>query len=164
MGFFYKNVFPAVNPATLLHLSCISLIIILLMCDYSGPPQSFHCKAADRLLIGPKGDWRGTFTYSTTAVNYKTLLVGLARLLLHNIEQDFQVFIRAVNSQLFSHDIGGGAGGLGSVYPRPQREYRNARLTFPSHFGEILQPIPPNPVQPLLVILQVALTRGGERV
>lgn len=42
----------------------------------------------------------GTFTYSTTAMNYKTLMVGLARLLLHNHEPDFQVFFRAVNSHV----------------------------------------------------------------
>lgn len=86
------------------------MIIILLMRNYTASPRSFHCKAADGLLIRPKGDWTGTFTYSTAAMNYKTLLDGLARLLLHNHEPDFQVFIRAVNSQrrLFSHDIRGG--------------------------------------------------------
>lgn len=75
------------------------IIIILLMRNYTASPRSFHCKAADRLLIRPKGDWTGTFTYSTTAMNYKTLPVGLARLLLHNHEPDFQVFIWAANSQ-----------------------------------------------------------------
>lgn len=90
--------------------SCISLIIILLMRNYTASPRSFHCKAADGLLIRPKGDWTGTFTYSTTTMNYKTLLDGLARLLLHNHEPDFQVFIRAVNSQrrlFFPHTTSG---------------------------------------------------------
>lgn len=73
--------------------SCISLIIILLMHNYTASAGSFHCKAADRLLIRPKGDWTGTFTYSTTAINYKTLLVGLARILLHHHEPDSQIFI-----------------------------------------------------------------------
>lgn len=109
------------------------------MRDYSGPPQSFHCKAADRLLIGPKGDWRGTFTYSTTAVNYKTLLVGLARLFLHNTEQDFQVFIRAVNSQrwLFhtTSEVGGWGlvvwGGVGECVPPAAARIRERSLDIP---------------------------------
>lgn len=49
-----------------------------------------------------------TFTYSTTAMNYKTLLAGLARLSLRNHEPHFQVFFRAVNSHVgFFHTPSG---------------------------------------------------------
>lgn len=72
-------------------------------------PLEFPLKKKKRLLIRPKGDWSGASTYSTTAMNYTTLLHGLARLPLHNRVPIIQVFIlRAVNSQpRLSHIISG---------------------------------------------------------
>lgn len=139
--------------------SCISLIFILLMRNYTASPRSFHCKAADGLLIRPKGDWTGTFTYSTTAMNYKTLLDGLARLLLHNHEPDFQVFIRAVNSQcrLFSHDIRGGKKRAPSATARVQEGSLDMLLTLQRNPSA-------DPAQAPSGILQVILTRGGREL
>lgn len=129
------------------------------MRDYCESPRCFHCKAADRLLIRPKGDCMATFTYSTTAMNYKTLLVALARLLLHNHEPDFQVFFRAVNSHVdfFTRHQGRGGGG---VYLRLQREYGNDCLTCLAHFSEIHLPILPNPSA---LSCRSSSPEGGER-
>lgn len=57
--------------------SFISLVIILLIHDYTVTPGVFIVKKADSLLIRPKGDWSSAFTYSTSAMNYTTLLYGL---------------------------------------------------------------------------------------
>lgn len=129
--------------------SCISLIIILLMRDYTASPWSFHCKAADRLLIRPKGDWTGTFTYSTTAMNYKTLLVGLARLLLHNHEPDFQVFIWAVNSQRWLFHTTSGEGGAECTFGHSED---TGTITWHAPHTSVKSisqsgPIPSNPIQ-----------------
>lgn len=62
-------------------------------------PWSFHCEKADSLLIRPKGDWSCAFAYSTSAMNYRTLVYGIIELTLHNHVPIIQVFIWAVNSQ-----------------------------------------------------------------
>lgn len=61
-------------------------------------PWSFHCEKADSLLIRPKGDWSCAFAYSTSAMNYTTLVYGIIELTLHNHVPIIQVFIWAVNS------------------------------------------------------------------